>query len=92
MRVYELALVLRTSLSLENRKKLLETVKNWLSDVKISEEKEWGEKELAYSIKREVKGIYHLLSLEAKDKIPPDLEKRILGQENILRHLLIRKK
>ncbi len=92
MRVYELALILRTSLTEANRKKLLENIKNWLLDVKISKETILGEKELAYPIKREVKGIYHLLSLEAKDRIPQDLEKRILGQEDILRHLLIRTK
>lgn len=92
MRVYDLALVFRTSLSEANKKKVLESVNKWLGDIKISKENEIGEKELAYPIKRELKGIYHLLSLEAKEKIPADLEKRILGEENILRHLLVRKK
>lgn len=92
MRLYELVLVLRTSLSDAQRKKLLETIKSWLKDMKIAKEDEWGQKTLSYKIKREVSGYYTLLTLESESSVPLDLEKRILAQENILRHLLIRKK
>lgn len=92
MRVYELVMVLRSSLSEAQRKKFVETVKSWLGEVKIKKEDEWGQKPLAYPIKKEIAGFYLFLDLEAERGIPLDLEKRLLTNENILRHLLIRRK
>ncbi|MBI2190062.1 MAG: 30S ribosomal protein S6 [Candidatus Levybacteria bacterium] len=92
MRVYELVMVLQSSLSEAQRKKLIDTVKTWLGDVKIAKEDEWGQKPLAYPIKKEIAGFYLLFNLETNNSIPLDLEKKLLTNENILRHLLIRKK
>lgn len=92
MRVYELALVFKSSLSESARKKLLEAIKKWLSEVKILKEEEWGEKAFSYPIKKEKSGFYCLLSLEGELGVPSNFEKRLLGEEDILRHLLIRKK
>lgn len=92
MRVYELVMVLQSSLSEAQRKKLIDTVKTWLGDVKIAKEDEWGQKPLAYPIKKEIAGFYLLFNLETENSIPLDLEKKLLTNENILRHLLIRKK
>ncbi|PIP75152.1 MAG: 30S ribosomal protein S6 [Candidatus Levybacteria bacterium CG_4_9_14_3_um_filter_35_16] len=89
MRNYQLVLVLRPSLSESERKKVTETVKGWLKDVKISKDEEWGQKALAYKIKKENAGFYLNYELEA-EVIPGDFEKRIIGQDAILRHLLIR--
>lgn len=92
MRVYELALVFRPSLTEVQRKKFLESIKGWLKDIKITKEEHAGLKALSYKIKHETSGFFSFLSLEAKDSIPLDFEKRILGVEDIIRHLLIRKK
>lgn len=92
MRVYELVLVFRSTLSETQRKKLVETIKGWLGDAKIEKEDEWGQKPLSYPIKKEVSGFYLDFLLEVNEAIPLDLEKRLLGNENILRHLLIRRK
>lgn len=92
MREYELVLVLKSSLSESQRKKILDSIKGWLKDIKVGKEDNWGLKALAYKIKRETSGFFTLLSLEAKEAIPSDFEKRLLGKEDILRHLLIRKK
>lgn len=90
MRTYELVLVVRPSLSEADRKKLLESVKAWFGSLKVTKEDDWGSKALKYSIKKELTGHYFDLFLEG-ESVPADLEKRILNQENILRHLLIRK-
>ncbi len=87
-----MALVLRSSLSEEKRKKLLETVKAALGNIKIVKEDQWGQKVLAYPIKKEESGFYALLSLETETSVPSDFEKKLFGQEDILRHLLVRKK
>lgn len=92
MRLYELILILKSSLSEDKRKKLIETLKSWLKDAKVAKENAWGQKTLAYKIKKELTGYYYSLSLEVKDVLPSDLEKRIQNHEDIIRHLLLRKK
>lgn len=91
MRLYDLVLVLRSSLSEKEREKLLDLIKGLLKNVKILKEETWGQKPLAYKIKKEVSGIYHKFELEA-ESIPTELEKKLNTHENILRHLLLRKK
>jgi len=89
MRTYDLVLVLRPSLNEADRKKLLEQVKAWFGTLKVKKEDDWGSKALKYPIKKELTGHYFALSLEG-ETVPQDLEKRILNQESILRHLLVR--
>ncbi len=90
MRIYELVLVMHPKLAEADRKKLLTTVKAWVGDMKVAKEDDWGSKALKYPIKKELTGHYFDLMLEGM--VPLDLEKRIINQENILRHLLIRTK
>lgn len=92
MRIYELVLVLRPNLSEPNRKKVLDTIKDLLKSLKITEEQDWGSKALAYPIKKELTGHYFDLILETETSIPNDFEKRLLTNDTILRHLVIRKK
>ncbi len=92
MRIYELALVFRPSLTEVQRKKLLETIKGWLKDGKVAKEDHWGLKALSYRIKKETSGFFSILGLETEKVLPLDLEKKLLEQEQIIRHLLIRKK
>ncbi len=87
-----MVLVLKTSLSEANRKKFLETVKTWLKDAKFSKEEEWGEKVLAYAIKREDKGFFQNFVFETKQDLVKELEKKIIASDNVLRHLLLRQK
>jgi ribosomal protein S6 len=75
-----------------DRKKLLETVKEWMKPVKVAKEEDWGQKPLAYTIKKEEAGLYYLLQLESEAGVPADLEQRILRDDSIIRHLLVRTK
>ena len=90
MRLYELVLVLRP-VPEATRKKILETIKSYLKGVKFVSEKEWGSKALKYKIKKELTGFYYDFELEA-EVIPGDFEKKLFNHENVLRHLVIRKK
>lgn len=92
MRLYELVVVLRTSLSEADRKKVLDQVKAWLGDVKVAKEEDWGQKPLAYKIKKEAAGVYHKMDLETEKVIPADFETRLLRNDSVLRHLLLRTK
>jgi ribosomal protein S6 len=91
MRLYDLVLVMKTSLSEKEREKLIDSVKGWLKDIKVTTEEAWGQKPLAYKIGRELAGYYHKIELEA-NAIPADFEKRLINNEGIIRHLLLRKK
>ena len=92
MRSYELVVVFRPSLKEAESKKLLESIKSWLQETKINKEDDWGQKPLAYMIKKESAGHYYFWQLEAEAGVPADLEKRILENNNVLRHLLLRTK
>lgn len=92
MRLYELVLVLKTTLTEPQRKKLVEQIKEMLKGVKVVKEEEWGQKPLAYKIKREFSGFYHQMQLESETGIEKGFENKLVGNENVLRHLLIRKK
>lgn len=91
MRSYELILITKTSLTDILRKKLITGVKTLLKDLKIVKENEVGQKSLAYKIKKEINGFYLDFTLEG-EVIPQDFEKKLLENDNILRHLLLRTK
>lgn len=91
MRVYELVLIVKGSLTEALRKKLITGVKTLLKDLKIVKENEVGLKQLAYKIKREDNGFYFDFVLEGEN-VPVDFEKKLLENDNILRHLLLRTK
>lgn len=92
MRLYDLVLVLKPSLTEADQKKFVDQVKAWLGDVKIAKEEDWGQKPLAYTIKKQVAGVYKKFELETEKAVPRDLETNILRSDNVLRHLLIRTK
>jgi small subunit ribosomal protein S6 len=92
MRTYELVLVVKPSITEPGRKKVLETVTSWLPKVKVVKEDDWGSKALKYKIKKELTGHFYDLHLEVEGSIPTDFEKRVLMQDEVLRHLLVRTK
>ena len=90
MRSYQLVLVLKTSLTPAERKKFFENLKAWLTGLKITGENEWGQKPLSYPIKKEAAGFYLEMMLMGEN-IPSDFEKKLLTNDGVLRHLLLRK-
>ena len=91
MRNYELVLVLRPSLKEADLKKVLDSVKGWIDKLKITKEEDLGTKTLSYPIKKETSGLYISWQLEG-ETVPSDLERRILANDNIIRHLFLRTK
>lgn len=91
MRSYELVLVVSPSVTEPNRKKLLETVKSWLSKAKFTKEEDWGSKALKYKIRKELTGHFFDVKFEM-ETLPGDFEKRLLMQDDVLRHLVVKTK
>lgn len=87
---YNLTLVLRSSLKDAERKNIIEGIKALIGKAKVAE-KEWGQKVLAYPIKKEVSGVFLSWNIDSDDVVPLDFEKKLLNNDSILRHLLLRK-
>lgn len=90
MRLYELVIIVKP-IQEKERKKIIETVKSWLKDLKIVNEKDWGSKALKYKIKKELTGFYYSFDVEGA-MIPVDFERKLYNTQEVLRHLVIRKK
>jgi len=88
MRSYEIVLVVKTG-SDADRKKTVSWVTDLLKGLKTKEE-DMGSKALAYKIKHELSGHYYKLTVEG-EKLPADFEKRLIENESLLRHLVLRK-
>jgi small subunit ribosomal protein S6 len=93
MRDYELTLVLDPDLTSENQKKLTEKIKKTIEELKGKVEKfdEWGRKELAYPIKKKKMGFYLLWEIKLPEKAPPELNKKLKLEEEVIRFLLVKK-
>jgi small subunit ribosomal protein S6 len=89
MRQYRLFVIIRSSLKEADRKKLFDSIKDLLGKVKVGKVEEWGQKPLAYPIKREVSGVFAKIEFEGEN-IALDLEKKLLANDNVLRHLLLK--
>jgi len=87
---YSLTLVLKSSLKDADKKKIIDGVTDSFGKAKINE-KEWGQKPLSYPIKREVSGLFVNFVIEGENLVPSDFEKKLIQNDNILRHLLLRR-
>lgn len=86
-----MVIVVSAKIGEDEQKKILAKIGDWVEKAKgkAGEIVSWGEKPLAYPIKREQKGFYTLLNLTLPTSEVASLEKRIKMEENILRHLII---
>ena len=51
----------------------------------------WGKRKLAYPIKNFREGIYYVVYVEAEGRVPwPDVERLLMQDEKVLRHLVVR--
>ncbi len=92
MNNYYLTLVLKPGLEEKDRKVLLDSVTIKLAgeEGKVEKEDLWGERDLAYPIKRQTKGFYAHYQFQADPKIIKDLDKNLKVEEDVLRYLLVR--
>jgi ribosomal protein S6 len=88
---YNLTLVFRSNLKEGEREKLVEKIKDSFEKAKISV-KEWGQKALAYPIRKEVSGYFVSMNIESEAVVPADFEKKLFVNNDILRHLFIKEK
>lgn len=92
MNRYLLTLVLKADLDEKTRKDLLQAMlkKALGTDGKIVKEDLWGNRELAYPIKKQTKGYYAHFELESDPSVVKSLDKILKVEEDILRSLFVR--
>ena len=76
-----------------------ETIKNQVSELKavitdmkgeITDEKEMGNRKLAYPIKKELNGYYYVINCNANSDVVAEFDRKASINENVIRHLIIR--
>lgn len=92
MNKYEIMFIVRADISEEEAKNVVTTFEKVLTDegAKIESSKDLGQKKLAYEIKKQVRGYYHLLNVECNSSAVKEFDRRALIDEKILRHLIIK--
>lgn len=90
MKRYELAVVLHPDLEidLKGAKERL-TALFTKTDGKVINSEDWGKQKLAYPIKKQNFGIYQFYTLDLPPQKVNELERELVLDEELLRHLLI---
>ena len=93
MQKYELTIVLDGKATPAKRKTVASTIEKIIGIVegKISKIEEWGVKELAYVIDKSDSGYFIHFLLELEKASIKNLNLKLKMEEDVLRHLLIRK-
>ena len=92
MNNYYLTLVLKADIEEKERKALLDSmVKRFIGEEgQVTKEDMWGNRDLAYSIKRQTKGYVAHFEVTADPKNAKTIDKALKVEEDILRYLLVR--
>lgn len=90
MQTFELMIIINPNLSETDFKKTIDGVRTHIEKGKgkITQTDEWGNRKLAYPIKKHTHGHYLILAFQLQPKSMPALEKYLRGNESILRYLL----
>lgn len=93
MNKYEIMFIVKPDLEETAIKSEAENLKKVLTNLeaKIVEEKVMGQRELAYEIKKYKNGYYFLFVVEGSHEAIKEFDRLAGINENILRHLIIRK-
>ena len=93
MNKYEIMFIVKPDLEETSINNEAENLKKVLTNLeaKIVEEKAMGQRELAYEIKKYKNGYYFLFVVEGSHEAVKEFDRLAGINENILRHLIIRK-
>ena len=91
MNKYEIMFILKSN-DEEAIKNEVSNLKAIITDMKgeIVNEKEMGNKKLAYPINKEVNGYYYVINCNASNDVVAEFDRKARINENVIRHLIIR--
>lgn len=92
MNKYEIMFIVKSENDEKTIKDTVATFEKVLTDMKakIVNKKDMGQKKLAYSIKKQVRGNYFVFNVEANINAINEFDRKAKIDENILRHIIIR--
>ena len=90
---YEIMFIVKNTIEDEAVKKESDNLQSLITSDKgkIIEFKEMGKRKLAYPIKKELTGTYFVMTVEANHETIKEFDRKVLINENVLRHLIIKK-
>lgn len=90
---YEIMFIVKANLDDATLEKEVNAAKKLITDnnSKVIEFKDMGKKKLAYPIKKEISGNYYLMNVSATHECIKEFDRKLLINENILRHLILKK-
>ena len=91
MNKYEIMFILKSNEE-EAIKTQVSELKAIITDMKgeIVEEKEMGNRKLAYPIKKELNGYYYVINVNANNEAIAEFDRKARISGNVIRHLIIR--
>ena len=92
MKNYEIMFILSTQLSDEEKKAGIALVEDTLTKARAAELKTevWGERKLAYPIKKKENGYYVLTLFQIDGTKLPEVEAKLNISESILKYMIVR--
>lgn len=92
MTKYEIMFIVKATMEEDQIKKVADDLQKLINNKpsKVIEFKEMGRKKLAYPIKKEVSGYYYVMTVEANHETISEFDRKVLINENVLRHLIIK--
>ena len=93
MTKYEIMFIVKATLDESSLNKEVKDIQKIITDNKgkVIEFKDMGRKKLAYPINKEVSGFYYLMNVETTHDVIREFDRRLRINENIIRHLILRK-
>ena len=93
MTKYEIMFIVKATLEESALNDITKEVQNLITDnkSKVIEFKDMGRKKLAYPINKEISGFYYLMNVEANKETIEEFDRKLRINENILRHLILKK-
>ena len=91
MRTYEIVFIIHPDLDEDNQTETINKVKGWITEINgtITKEELWGNKRLAYAIRKQREGYYVLLNAQLDPSSISELERNFRITEAIMRFLII---
>lgn len=90
MKKYELVYVLQPNLEEEAKNQILNKVKEIIeASGQVDKLDTWGNKKLAYEIKKFTEGYYVLMNFTATIDVPKEIDRNLKIAETVIRHMIV---
>ena len=91
MKNYEISFIIRPDLEKDAVEKIAKDLESILvkNGANVLSSKEIGQKELAYTIKNQKTGYYHIINVEANDEAINEFNRLVLINPVVLRHIVV---